>query len=106
MILNFFCSFPSHFNSNYQFPVHFTGQEVFQLFKLDMFASLFSLVLTLTIGLLGTWTYSRYSGNFREAAKWIDGLVGFGFCPFYLCYFLHFQVDFIYADIVAKAVTT
>ncbi|KAL3119932.1 hypothetical protein niasHT_007060 [Heterodera trifolii] len=47
-------------------------QEFFQLLGLDTIASIFSLFLTLIIVALGTWTYSRYSGQFRDAQVFID----------------------------------
>jgi atlastin len=50
-------------------------QEVFQLFGLDGIATIFSLILTLSIIALATWTYSRYSGNIRDIAGGIDGSV-------------------------------
>ncbi|KAF1616967.1 UNVERIFIED_CONTAM: Atlastin-1, partial [Eudyptes robustus] len=54
MIFNYFC------------------QEILQLIGLDGLASIFSLLLTLIIVALGTWVYSRYSGNIRDIAGGID----------------------------------
>ncbi|CAK5087391.1 unnamed protein product [Meloidogyne enterolobii] len=50
-------------------------QEFFQLLGLFMVASVFSLILTIVIALLVTWTYSRYSGHLRDAQKTIDTFV-------------------------------
>nr|CAD2201623.1 unnamed protein product [Meloidogyne enterolobii] len=52
-------------------------QEFFQLLGLFMVASVFSLILTIVIALLVTWTYSRYSGHLRDAQKTIDTFVNF-----------------------------
>lgn len=57
--------------------VNYIFQEFFQLLGLNMLASVFSLVLTVVIGLLITWTYSRYSGHLRDAQKTIDAFVNF-----------------------------
>lgn len=57
MIVNYFC------------------QEILQLIGLDGLASIFSLFLTLIILALGTWVYSRYSGNIRDVASGIDQAV-------------------------------
>ncbi|CAD5218109.1 unnamed protein product [Bursaphelenchus okinawaensis] len=54
MIVNYFC------------------QEILQLIGLEGLASIFSLMLTLVIVALGTWVYSRYSGNIRDIAGGID----------------------------------
>ncbi|KAI6189118.1 Guanylate-binding protein [Aphelenchoides besseyi] len=43
--------------------VNYVCQEFLQLFGLDAIASIFSLMLTLLIIALGTWTYSTYSGT-------------------------------------------
>jgi len=40
-----------------------------------MVASVFSLILTIVIALLVTWTYSRYSVHLRDAQKTIDTFV-------------------------------
>ncbi|KAI6233894.1 GB1/RHD3-type G domain-containing protein [Aphelenchoides fujianensis] len=55
--------------------VNYVCQEFLQLFGLDAIASIFSLMLTLVIAALGTWTYSRYSGNIRDLAHGIDASV-------------------------------
>lgn len=53
-------------------------QEFFQLLGLDLIGSIFSFVLVLGIISLGTWTYSRYSGNLRETSYKIDETVQWG----------------------------
>lgn len=52
--------------------VNYIFQEFFQLFGLQSIATIFSLILTLSIIALSTWTYSRYSGNIRDIAAGID----------------------------------
>jgi hypothetical protein len=47
-------------------------QEFFQWFGFQSIAAIFSLILTLSIIALATWTYSRYSGNIRDIAGGID----------------------------------
>jgi hypothetical protein len=54
---------------------NYVCQELFQLFGLNSIATIFSLVLTLSIIALATWTYSRYSGNIRDVAGGIDSAV-------------------------------
>nr|CAD2193803.1 unnamed protein product [Meloidogyne enterolobii] len=51
------------------------SKNFFQLLGLFMVASVFSLILTIVIALLVTWTYSRYSGHLRDAQKTIDTFV-------------------------------
>ena len=55
--------------------INYVIQEVLQLFGLNSIATIFSMLLTLVIVALGTWTYSRYSGNLRDIAHGIDGAV-------------------------------
>ncbi|KAI6189008.1 hypothetical protein M3Y98_00415700 [Aphelenchoides besseyi] len=55
--------------------VNYACQEFLQLFGLDAIASIFSLMLTLVIIALGTWTYSRYSGYVRSGAPKEDKMV-------------------------------
>jgi len=55
--------------------VNYFCQEIFQLFGIDAIATIFSLILTLSIIALATWTYSRYSGNIRDIAGGIDSAV-------------------------------
>lgn len=50
-------------------------QEFFQLLGLYLLASVFSLILTIVIAILVTWTYSRYSGHLRDTQKSIDTMV-------------------------------
>lgn len=57
---------------------NYVFQEFFQLIGLDLIGSIFSFVLVLGIVALSTWTYSRYSGNFREASHKIDETVQWG----------------------------
>lgn len=57
--------------------VNYVCQEFFQLFGLDSIATIFSLILTLAIIALVTWSYSRYSGNIRDIASGIDSAVEF-----------------------------
>jgi atlastin len=57
--------------------INYIFQEFFQLLGLNMLASVFSLILTIVIALLITWTYSRYSGHLRDAQKSIDTAVNF-----------------------------
>lgn len=52
--------------------VNYVCQEFFQLFGLNSVATIFSLVLSLSIIALVTWSYSRYSGNIRDIAAGID----------------------------------
>jgi hypothetical protein len=52
--------------------VNYVFQEFFQLFGLNSVATIFSLLLTLAIIALVTWSYSRYSGNIRDVAGGID----------------------------------
>ncbi|KAI1715571.1 atlastin-1 [Ditylenchus destructor] len=47
-------------------------QETLQLLSLDMVASFFTLFIFISILLLSSWTYSRYSGNLREFGRLID----------------------------------
>lgn len=58
--------------------VNYVFQEFFQLLGLDLIGSIFSFVLTFGIISLGTWTYARYSGNFREISHKIDETVQWG----------------------------
>lgn len=50
-------------------------QEFFQLFGMNMIASVFSLILILSVLSLATWAYARYSGNVREIGQRIDEAV-------------------------------
>lgn len=55
--------------------LNYVVQELLQLFGLNAIATIFSMLLTLVIVSLGTWTYSRYSGNLRDIAHGIDAAV-------------------------------
>jgi atlastin len=55
--------------------VNYICQEFFQLLGIDSIATIFSLILTLCIIALATWTYSRYSGNIRDIAAGIDSAI-------------------------------
>ncbi|VDN41057.1 unnamed protein product [Gongylonema pulchrum] len=50
-------------------------QEFFQLLGLDTIAGLFSVALCIAVSALGTWAYSRYSGNLREIGVMVDDVV-------------------------------